>query len=67
MKGKYTVIIVKGYNSKDEQGRIYDLVTVQIIESDVAKAIERSKLMLRGTSEERKHYMVSDIIEKFKE
>jgi hypothetical protein len=57
----YLIFIIQAYESATDTGQLQDVVTVELIDTSLEKALKRVKLIVK-----KKFYRVSNIIEKEK-
>lgn len=57
----YLIFIIQAYESATDTGQLQDVVTVELIDTSLEKALKRAKLIVK-----KKFYRVSNIIEKEK-
>ena len=61
---KYTVFIIQAYNEMTQQGGLSDVITLELIDKSVNSAITKAKDILKDSSENKKFFRLSHIIEK---
>ena len=57
----YLIFIIQAYESATDTGQLQDVVTVELIDTSLEKALKRVKLIVK-----KKFYRVSNILEKEK-
>jgi hypothetical protein len=57
---KYLVIVIQAHDAETPEGRLMNVCTLQLMESDPELAVERAKKLVR-----RKFYRVAEIIENY--
>lgn len=67
MSDKYTVYLVQAYEALLPDGNLTNSIIFELIADDVDDAISQAKNMIKGTSQDKKHFRLARVIQKYKE